>query len=687
MHNARASHQLRRRSPSEATGATMPRSTPSVPASGSCASWSREGATGSRRANGSTPPPRVRSPCRSPSRSGCSGPRSWGACTAPACAVRSSASTPMAVERYGRERGSAYGVQPRATRLVPHCSGRSRGWWGSGVERLGALAGLARGAAIRRRHADGRLGDQPPCWPTRGVRVPRLEGRAPWRNPLGGLLARARGRPPVVRAATVGLLTTLLPCGWLYTFVFAAAGTGARRTSDGDDGALLGRDAPGDGGRRLWCAATHRRPPRPASAGDCRRRRRPRIAHDLRAAATPRIGATAPARRMPMSRCTARRCRTCRWLLRRPRRATQMSTVASARRRTWSRHSGGVAHSAPATAPRPLDAATESRARTARSPCPLALRRRGRQVRRSAAPAVAPRTTSFTKADWRTTTISARAVRRRSPVSTRSYDEFDHEAFFARHVTPLPTDCRASSSSSKGCTAHPASGWSSASRCCCRESRAPNSTSDARWPTVEWDASAIPLSRSRTHARLARIPAAPVPRRATRCRAPRRGARGTGAHRRGRRDRHQRDAPGAGALQRAARRRDGRRSSRASSASSRWCSRSWPWPSRGASSSPARGPRSAPARCTWTFPSHSRSAPASCAGRSTPSPTAGPIYFDGVTLLIFLLLVGRYLQQRGTRAATDASELLLSLTPQGARVVEARRDGAASSRLPRCCRE
>lgn len=47
----------------------------------------------------------------------------------------------------------------------------------------------------------------------------------------------------------------------------------------------------------------------------------------------------------------------------------------------------------------------------------------------------------------------------------------------------------------------------------------------------------------------------------------------------------------------------------------------------------------------------------------------GPIYFDGVTVLIFLLLVGRYLQQRGTRAATDASELLYSLTPQGARVV------------------
>ncbi len=47
----------------------------------------------------------------------------------------------------------------------------------------------------------------------------------------------------------------------------------------------------------------------------------------------------------------------------------------------------------------------------------------------------------------------------------------------------------------------------------------------------------------------------------------------------------------------------------------------------------------------------------------------GPVYFDGVTLLIFLLLVGRYLQQRGQRAAADAAELLHALTPRMARVV------------------
>jgi len=48
----------------------------------------------------------------------------------------------------------------------------------------------------------------------------------------------------------------------------------------------------------------------------------------------------------------------------------------------------------------------------------------------------------------------------------------------------------------------------------------------------------------------------------------------------------------------------------------------------------------------------------------------GPIYFDGVTLLIFLLLVGRFLQQRAHRAATDSAELLHSLSPATARVVE-----------------
>jgi Cu2+-exporting ATPase len=48
----------------------------------------------------------------------------------------------------------------------------------------------------------------------------------------------------------------------------------------------------------------------------------------------------------------------------------------------------------------------------------------------------------------------------------------------------------------------------------------------------------------------------------------------------------------------------------------------------------------------------------------------GPIYFDGLAVLIFALLVGRFLQQRGQRMAADAAELLHAIAPSTARIVE-----------------
>lgn len=112
-----------------------------------------------------------------------------------------------------------------AGRLVSYLAlGAVAGIVGSGVERVGALGGVSRAAAIL-------AGTLMVAWglstilATRGIRVPRLEGMGPGRNPLGGLLSRVRDRSPVVRAAATGLLTTLLPCGWLYAFVFAAAGS------------------------------------------------------------------------------------------------------------------------------------------------------------------------------------------------------------------------------------------------------------------------------------------------------------------------------------------------------------------------------------------------------------------------------------------------------------------------------
>ncbi|MBL0173337.1 MAG: heavy metal translocating P-type ATPase [Gemmatimonadaceae bacterium] len=48
----------------------------------------------------------------------------------------------------------------------------------------------------------------------------------------------------------------------------------------------------------------------------------------------------------------------------------------------------------------------------------------------------------------------------------------------------------------------------------------------------------------------------------------------------------------------------------------------------------------------------------------------GPIYFDGLAILIFALLVGRFLQQRGQRMAADAAELLHAIAPMSARIVD-----------------
>jgi hypothetical protein len=58
-------------------------------------------------------------------------------------------------------------------------------------------------------------------------------GTRPRFSPFGGLsalLVRFRSRPPAVRAAVLGLSSTLLPCGWLYAFAAFAAGSGSARS-------------------------------------------------------------------------------------------------------------------------------------------------------------------------------------------------------------------------------------------------------------------------------------------------------------------------------------------------------------------------------------------------------------------------------------------------------------------------
>jgi sulfite exporter TauE/SafE len=58
-----------------------------------------------------------------------------------------------------------------------------------------------------------------------GARLP--QGIAPrfLHTRMGAVLRAVHAQPPVVRALAVGLVTTLLPCGWLWVYVATAAGT------------------------------------------------------------------------------------------------------------------------------------------------------------------------------------------------------------------------------------------------------------------------------------------------------------------------------------------------------------------------------------------------------------------------------------------------------------------------------
>jgi sulfite exporter TauE/SafE len=62
---------------------------------------------------------------------------------------------------------------------------------------------------------------------TTGIRLPTYHGPAFLTRTLTAINRRAFSLSPTTRALVIGLSTTLLPCGWLYTFAFVAAGTGS----------------------------------------------------------------------------------------------------------------------------------------------------------------------------------------------------------------------------------------------------------------------------------------------------------------------------------------------------------------------------------------------------------------------------------------------------------------------------
>jgi len=117
-------------------------------------------------------------------------------------------------------------VAYNAGRLVSYLLlGVIAGSLGRRIDQIGTIASVGRLAAII-------SGTLMAVWGTTtllaasGVRVPQPGVPRAVQTTLGGALLRVRKQSPTVRGAATGLLTTLLPCGWLYVFVATAAGTG-----------------------------------------------------------------------------------------------------------------------------------------------------------------------------------------------------------------------------------------------------------------------------------------------------------------------------------------------------------------------------------------------------------------------------------------------------------------------------
>lgn len=111
-------------------------------------------------------------------------------------------------------------------RLLVYCTlGAAAGALGAVVDLGGSLVGAQRVAALL---AGGMMVVFGLVALARlaGLRVHSPALPKPIQQALATGHARALALAPVPRAAAIGLLTALLPCGWLYAFVVTSAGTG-----------------------------------------------------------------------------------------------------------------------------------------------------------------------------------------------------------------------------------------------------------------------------------------------------------------------------------------------------------------------------------------------------------------------------------------------------------------------------
>jgi sulfite exporter TauE/SafE len=112
-------------------------------------------------------------------------------------------------------------------RLLSYAAlGALAGALGHALDHAGAAAGLQRTAAVA-------AGAVMIAWGAAallaalGARLPAATAPAFLRTRFAGAMRAVHAQPPAVRALTVGLVTTLLPCGWLWVYVATAAGTGS----------------------------------------------------------------------------------------------------------------------------------------------------------------------------------------------------------------------------------------------------------------------------------------------------------------------------------------------------------------------------------------------------------------------------------------------------------------------------
>jgi uncharacterized protein len=105
------------------------------------------------------------------------------------------------------------------------CFGAAAGTLGAALDLGGSLVGLQQTAAIAAGLMMIAFG---------AICILRIKGIRLPKPPVPPLMKQlllkghraAFDMPPIRRALVIGLLTTLLPCGWLYAFVITSAGTG-----------------------------------------------------------------------------------------------------------------------------------------------------------------------------------------------------------------------------------------------------------------------------------------------------------------------------------------------------------------------------------------------------------------------------------------------------------------------------